>query len=199
MWQIWISVHPVTKLSSKWSTLIEGILPKWPYPPCLRMADRALLAGYPRYKNYSSPNMTETVSTIHTSPLLFFLPPAIPNTPAIMNCKKCKSWWRHHMETFSALLAMCAGKSPVPGEFLIHRPVTQSFDAFFDLRRINGWVNDREADDLRRHRTHYDVIVMWYQVRYHSLIITRSNFSKILAISNIFFIKSCHFGEASMY
>ena len=27
---------------------IEGILPKGPYPPCLRMADRALLAGYPR-------------------------------------------------------------------------------------------------------------------------------------------------------
>ena len=27
---------------------IDGILPKGPYPPCLRMADRALLAGYPR-------------------------------------------------------------------------------------------------------------------------------------------------------
>ena len=27
---------------------IEGILPKGPYPPCLRMADRVLLAGYPR-------------------------------------------------------------------------------------------------------------------------------------------------------
>ena len=28
---------------------IEGILPKGPYPPWLRMADRALLAGNPRY------------------------------------------------------------------------------------------------------------------------------------------------------
>ena len=27
--------------------------------------------------------------------------------------------------------------------------------------RINGWVNNREAGDLRRHRTHYDVIVMF--------------------------------------
>ena len=27
---------------------IDGILPKGPYPPCLRMADGALLAGYPR-------------------------------------------------------------------------------------------------------------------------------------------------------
>ena len=25
---------------------------------------------------------------------------------------------------------------------------------------INGWVNKREADDLRRYRAHYDVIVM---------------------------------------
>ena len=26
---------------------------------------------------------------------------------------------------------------------------------------INGWVNNREAGDLRRHRAHYDVTVMW--------------------------------------
>ena len=44
------------------------------------------------------------------------------------------SWWRHQMETFSALLAICAGNSPVPGEFPSQRPVTRSFDVFFDLR-----------------------------------------------------------------
>ena len=44
------------------------------------------------------------------------------------------SWWRHPMETFSALLAICAGNSPVPGEFLGQRPVTRSFGVFFDLR-----------------------------------------------------------------
>ena len=38
------------------------------------------------------------------------------------------------METFSALQAICAGHSPVPGEFPAQRPVTQSFDVFFDLR-----------------------------------------------------------------
>ena len=47
---------------------------------------------------------------------------------------KTKSWWRHQMETFSALLAICAGNSPVPGEFPAQRPVTQSFDVFFHLR-----------------------------------------------------------------
>ena len=30
----------------------DGILPKGPYPPCLCMADRALLAGYPRIKDF---------------------------------------------------------------------------------------------------------------------------------------------------
>ena len=43
-------------------------------------------------------------------------------------------WWRHQMETFSALLAISAGNSPVPGDFPAQRPVTRSFDAFFDLR-----------------------------------------------------------------
>ena len=38
------------------------------------------------------------------------------------------------MEAFSALLALCAGNSPVPGEFSAQRPVTRSFDVFFDLR-----------------------------------------------------------------
>ena len=43
------------------------------------------------------------------------------------------TWWRHQMETFSALLAICAGNSPASGEFPAQRPVTRSFDAFFDL------------------------------------------------------------------
>ena len=43
-------------------------------------------------------------------------------------------WWRHQMETISALLAICAGNSPVTGEFSTQRPVTRSFDIFFDLR-----------------------------------------------------------------
>ena len=43
-------------------------------------------------------------------------------------------WWRHQMETFTALLAICAGNSPVTGEFLAQRPSTRSFDVFFDMR-----------------------------------------------------------------
>ena len=36
------------------------------------------------------------------------------------------------METFSALLALCAGDSPVTGEFPAQRPVPRSFDIFFE-------------------------------------------------------------------
>ena len=46
-----------------------------------------------------------------------------------------EAWWRHQMETFSALVAICAGNSPVTGEFPAQRPVTRSFDVFFDLRQ----------------------------------------------------------------
>ena len=69
------------------------------------------------------------------------------------------SWWRHQMETFSASLAICAN-SPVTGEFPAQRPVTQSFDFFFDLR-----LNKRLSKPLRgwwfeSHGAHYDVTVM---------------------------------------
>ena len=49
-------------------------------------------------------------------------------------CKfRCITWRRHQMETRSALLVICAGNSPVPGEFTAQWPVTRSFDVFFDL------------------------------------------------------------------
>ena len=43
-------------------------------------------------------------------------------------------WWRHQIETFFALLALCVGNSPVTGEFLAQGTVTRSFDVFSDLR-----------------------------------------------------------------
>ena len=64
------------------------------------------------------------------------------------------------METFSVLLAICAGNSPVPGEFPAQRPVTRSFGVFFDLHPNKRLINNGEAGDLRRHRAHYDVNVM---------------------------------------
>ena len=78
------------------------------------------------------------------------------------------------METFSALLAICAGNSPVTGEFPAQRPVTRSFDVFLIGVWINGWVNNREAGDLKRYRAHYDVIVMRRQAYCHYAILITS-------------------------
>ena len=55
--------------------------------------------------------------------------------------RKDKTWWRHQMETFPALLALCAGNTPVTGVFPSQRPVTRSFDIFFDMR-LNKTVEE---------------------------------------------------------
>ena len=65
------------------------------------------------------------------------------------------------METFSALLAICVGNSPMTGELPAQRPVTRSFDVFFDLR-LNKRLSKQwwgGAGDLRRHHAHDDVNV----------------------------------------
>ena len=64
------------------------------------------------------------------------------------------------METFSILLAICAGNSPVTGEFPTQRPVTWSFVVVFDLRLNKRLSKNGEAGDLRRNRDIYDVTVM---------------------------------------
>ena len=95
-----------------------------------------------------------------------------------------KPLWRHKMETFSALLAICAGNSPAPGEFPVQRPVTRSFDVFLDLR-LNNWINNREAGDLRRHRSHYDVIVMVSsQWTSSTIILIQISLKIVLLVSN---------------
>ena len=72
------------------------------------------------------------------------------------------------METFSALRAICAGNSPGTGEFPAQRPVTWSFDVFFDLRlnkRLRkqswGWWFETLSRPLRRHSNDIHVYVIW--------------------------------------
>ena len=71
------------------------------------------------------------------------------------------SWWRHQMETFSALLAFCAGNSPVPGEFPHKGQCRGALMFSLICAWTNRQVNNREAGDLRRHQAHYDVSVMY--------------------------------------
>ena len=69
-----------------------------------------------------------------------------------------RSWWRHQMETFSMLLAICAGNSPVAGELHAQRPLTRSFHVFLDLclniplsKQSWGWWFETLSRPLRRH------------------------------------------------
>ena len=80
------------------------------------------------------------------------------------NVPETITWWRHQMETFSTLLALCAGNSPVTGEFPSQRPVTQSFDVFFDLhlnKRSNkqswSWWFEAPLHPLWRHSNVYQI------------------------------------------
>ena len=83
----------------------------------------------------------------------------VPLFPQWTESRPLCTWWRHQMETFSALLVMCAGNYPVPGEFPAQRPVTRSFDLFFDLRPNKllskqpwGWWFETPSRPLWRHR-----------------------------------------------
>ena len=78
------------------------------------------------------------------------------------------TWWRHQMDTFSALLAVCARNSPVPGEFPEQRPVTPNLDVFFDLRLNKGlskqswgWWFETLSRPLWRHgNEHQDLCII---------------------------------------
>ena len=79
------------------------------------------------------------------------------------------------METFSALLAICAGNSSVTGEFPAQRPVTQSFDVFFDLRpnkRLSkqswGWWHESPSSSLWRHRNVTSCCILMFQLSHQS-------------------------------
>ena len=76
--------------------------------------------------------------------------------------KQCSPWWRHQMEPFSALLAICMGNSQGTDEFSTQRPVTLSFDVFFDLhlnKRLSkqhwGWWFETPSRTSWRHCNHY--------------------------------------------
>ena len=69
-------------------------------------------------------------------------------------------WWRHQMESFAALLAICSGNSPVTGEFPAQSQWRGALMFSLTCAWINVSVNNGEAGELERHHAHYDVTVM---------------------------------------
>ena len=93
---------------------------------------------------------------------------------------KMITWWRHQMETFSALLAICVN-SPHKGQW--RGALMFSLICVW----INGWINNREAGDLRRNRAHYDVTVMrsgcsrWWQTnRWNELFVVMKHMRSVV-------------------
>ena len=102
-------------------------------------------------------NLTDEIAVL-TLPysVSSFFPLSCLNCYEICRCLDIK-WWRHQMVTFSASLAICAGNSPVPGEFSAQRSVTRSVDVFFDLRpnkrlskQSRGWWFEPPSRPVRR-------------------------------------------------
>ena len=96
------------------------------------------LAAYHYHSNNECPNIIDGDDGSNATFLIIFqlLMPSIAYR--WKKTKPLNTWWLHQMETFSALLAICAGNSPASGEFPTQSPVTHSFDVFFDLC-LNKW------------------------------------------------------------
>ena len=114
-------------------------------------------------------NMYKIPTLVCFGPLFYSFAPGVTSL-AIGNhtfipvpLKQLLTWWCHQMKTFTALLAICAGNSPVTGEFPSQRPVTRSFDVFFDARlnkrlskQSSGWRFETPSCSLWRHCNGYN-------------------------------------------
>ena len=76
-----------------------------------------------------------------------------------------RSWWRHQVETFSALLDLCEGNPSVTGGFPSQSQWRGALMFSLICVWTNGWTNNRDTGDLRRHRANYDVIVVMFDTR----------------------------------
>ena len=85
------------------------------------------------------------------------------------------SWWRHQMETLFALLAHCEGNPLVTSGFPSQRPVTRSFDVFFNLHldkqlseQSRRWWFETPSRSLWRQRNVKSMC--WWPVRLPTMI-----------------------------
>ena len=132
------------KMSFGWLSYISSplacyVLHHWP-----RIASTGKVVIMPAFKSLTVPKVFVTPTVC--APLRTKLAPLQLFGFSI-------TWWLHQMEIFSALF--------VTGEFPSQRPVTRSFKMFSLICAWTiGWVHNRDAADLRRHRSHYDVTAM---------------------------------------
>ena len=103
-----------------------------------------------------NPKANKCCSPIHSYP---YLSRVCGNSPGThLTISRWDSITLYQMDTFSALLAICAANSLVTGEFPAQRPVTRSFGVFFYLclnKRLSkqwyGWWFETPSRPLWRH------------------------------------------------
>ena len=113
-------------------------------------------------------------------------------------------WWRHQMETFFVLVALCAGNSRVTGEFPSQRPVMRSFEVFFDLclnKRLSKqswcWWYEPPPHWLWRHCNEGSRTALQYHVAWlvYGLMLFRGSYLfKTLSL----YLKGCWFAINSL-
>ena len=90
------------------------------------------------------------------------------------------SWFHHRKGAVFALPVLCAGNSPIIGEFHSQRPWRGALMFSLICAWINRWANNREAGDLRRHQAHYDVSVIIGDRHQGPLLLSWINFNPIM-------------------
>ena len=88
------------------------------------------------------------------------------------DCGIIFSRWRHQMEAFSALLALCVGNSPVTGDFPSQRTSNAELWCFFDVGE-SKWLNKMSS--------------WWFETQWHPV------WCHFNAIGNIHHDRHVHF------
>ena len=128
---------------------IEGIRPKGPYPPCLRMADRALLAGYPRYVTTKNSAWTPLIWMWwqQFSGFEFILVLGIHQwNMELQRTKGLSQADDMTWKSFPHQWHFVRGIQWIP---LTKGPVIQSCDAFYHVSLTSCWTSTRVGPDLR--------------------------------------------------
>ena len=96
------------------------------------------------------------------------------------------SWWRHQMETFSNSMALCEGNPSFTGGFPSQKPMTRSFDGFFDLH-----LNKRLSNQSKR-RQFETPSASFMTSSWLRLLVAKSNGSP-MCFEQIWFERVCMF------
>ena len=135
--------------------------PRWGHSPRVEGRGWGLSPKFFRTRSYSLKHISTGEHSLHIS----------RRSTHLLHLYLLFSWWRHQMETCSASLTFVRGiHRRLRG---IHRsqvnsPHTDKWRGALMFSLIcawtNGWVNNQDAGELKRHRTHYDVTVMWCRI-----------------------------------